>query len=393
MTSFEEYPNDDYDEDELEFQGLLKQSSAVGSQRGSSMGQPPKDTAVKDIRSSSYRCRSRLFLGLVILLAVSIAIHWEYVVVLPAGSSASKKNTLDSFQCPANLSLSTENFYEEDAEEDYLSGQPEFDEEFLSTYRTHVFDGWSRNFEEFKESMAEWKVKHFVPYLQSGNTIYESACGLGLNLYLTLELLQEHGNITNITVYGNEYIGENAEQANKMLDTLMEAQTAAVPRNKIGAICQGDSTDLRFVPSDSFDLVFTGYLSPLWDPLNLLEGTDEGSGKMQKLCRDAQNKDSSQQWEAQKLVDIMQERQEAWYDKWFQEMIRIAKPGAPVIVEDIARPKCEALRDWGGLHRSYWRSGIERYGWDVNRSTVAFGKRSEDFDNNRYHMFVLKNKR
>ena len=38
--------------------------------------------------------------------------------------------------------------------------------------------------------------------------------------------------------------------------------------------------------------------------------------------------------------DIVQ-RQRDWYGKWVEEMARIAKPGVPVIVEQVSAPYCD----------------------------------------------------
>ena len=91
--------------------------------------------------------------------------------------------------------------------------------------------------------------------------MYESACGIGLNLYSNLEILQEDSGITNITIYGNEYIKESVDDGNLMLDALLEAQELdGAPPNHKGMICHGDSTDLEHVPANAFDIVFTGYI-------------------------------------------------------------------------------------------------------------------------------------
>ena len=67
-------------------------------------------------------------------------------------------------------------------------------------------------------------------------------------------------------------------------------------------------------------------------------------------------------------------------------MIRIAKPGSPVIAEDVAYPLCEVVWDWGGVSKDFWHSGVVKYGWDVDPSTLRFHAR--DY---RYHVFFLKN--
>jgi hypothetical protein len=71
---------------------------------------------------------------------------------------------------------------------------------------------------------------------------------------MTLEILQDVKGIENLFVYGNEYLEVSAEKANAVLDHLAPAH------GRKGVICTADSTDLGFIPADSFDLVYTGYL-------------------------------------------------------------------------------------------------------------------------------------
>ncbi len=82
---------------------------------------------------------------------------------------------------------------------------------------------------------------------------------------------------------------------------------------------------------------------------------------MKDICKNA-NVD----WKSQKLLAIMQECQEDWFSNWVSQMIRIAKPGAPVIIEELAQPYCQILRDWDGVTKDFWKQGVERYGWDID---------------------------
>ena len=86
--------------------------------------------------------------------------------------------------------------------------------------------------------------------------IYESACGEGFNLAMTLQIMKEAGKIENVSVYGNDYIEKSVEVGHHVLEKLAPSGT------KIGSLYQGDSSNLHFVPSDSFDLVYTGELCP-----------------------------------------------------------------------------------------------------------------------------------
>jgi hypothetical protein len=39
---------------------------------------------------------------------------------------------------------------------------------------------------------------------------------------------------------------------------------------------------------------------------------------------------------------MAQEAQNDWYGQWIAEMARIAKPGVPVIIEQVSSPYCHA---------------------------------------------------
>jgi hypothetical protein len=154
-----------------------------------------------------------------------------------------------------------------------------------------------------KAGMYDWKKRHFVENLPSSNAmIYESACGTGLNLFMTLEIIQESARETaeNITIYGNEYVAELGEIARQLA-----------------------------------------------------------------------------------------ERQNDWYGQWVGEIVRIAKPGAPIIIEQVSFPMFEAPFDWGGVAPTFWKDAVGRYGWDVERSSIEM--QDDTIFRKRYHVFMRKN--
>jgi hypothetical protein len=147
-----------------------------------------------------------------------------------------------------------------------------------------------------------------------------------MNLFMTLEILRDVKGIKNLVVYGDEYIPESVQVANAI------ARIGALPADgQLGTICQGDSTDLKYVPPNSFDLVYTGYIAPLVDPLGLNKGSDENFSVYTAHC------EQEDEESVQKRRDA-QQRQNHWYAAWVQEMIRIARPGAPIIVEQVSYP-------------------------------------------------------
>lgn len=287
-----------------------------------------------------------------------------------------------SFQCPP-IVRHADNVDDASFEEEYIQAQKKITAnmtDFLENFRNAGFDAWSHTYEEVKEGMLHWKQTYFPPNIKSGQSIYESACGIGLNLYMTLEILEEAG-IKDLTVYGNEYIPFSTEKANVVYDLAPPAGS------KKGKICVGDSTDLSFVPSNSFDLVYTGYISPLLDPLHFNTGdVDKNFLEYKKTCKAGR---IAENWKDKKLTDLAQEKQSNFFGKWVAEMVRIAKPGSAVIIEQVSFPYCEEFWDWGGVNQQWWEPAIEKYGWDVNASSLEFEK--DSIFRHRYHTFMRKN--
>ena len=251
---------------------------------------------------------------------------------------------------------------------------------WLQNFRQEGFDSWGHSYDEVKAGMFEFKQKYFPPNIKSGQSLYESACGIGLNLYMTLEILSDAG-ITGLQVYGNEYLPFSTQKANALFDH------STPGASKKGRICVGDSTDLSYVPSNSFDLVYTGYISPLLDPLELELGSINANFvKYQRLCRAAKKEAN---WKEKKLILMGQEKQNNFYGKWVSEMVRIARPGSAVMVEQVSYPFCEEFLDWGGVNQDWWLPSIQHYGWDVDPTSLAF--MNDTIFRHRYHVFLRKN--
>jgi hypothetical protein len=124
---------------------------------------------------------------------------------------------------------------------------------FLKTFRNNSYDQWLFSWEHVKKSNYDWKTRMFD--VRDGDSVYESASGIGLNLYQTMEILHEAKGIESLVLYGNDYLDISVEKSNLLYDQ-------APPRGATkGRFCQGDSKNLSFVPSNSFDLVYTGYLT------------------------------------------------------------------------------------------------------------------------------------
>ncbi len=198
---------------------------------------------------------------------------------------------------------------------------------------------------------------------------------------MTLEILQETSGIENLFVYGNELNQVSAEKANAVYDHIAPALS------RKGVICPADSAHLGFIPPNSFDLVYTGYISPLLDPLNFGLGTTANFDRYTTLCQSA----SEEQWAEDTLNQISQSRQNDWFGRWVAEMARIAKPGVPVIVEQVSNAYCDAFFDWGGVRKEWWKDMAtnDTYGWNVDPSSLVI--ENDTIFRERYHVFMLKN--
>jgi hypothetical protein len=213
--------------------------------------------------------------------------------------------------------------------------------DFLASFRTTEFDAWGKSYNKIKKGSIAFKSKYYPKYLKKGSHLYESACGIGLNLFMTLEILQEENGISGITVYGNEFVPESVEKAK----AVVLAEGVIPSGNQQGNICAGDSTNLSHVPSGAFDVVYTGYLTPSMDLLQ--QHTDDPEWddwtEYDQICNSVNNKDKKikkYDWMGNYLWGVMVQKQTDWYGKWVGEMARIAKPGVPVIIEQVSLPYC-----------------------------------------------------
>jgi hypothetical protein len=166
------------------------------------------------------------------------------------------KKELVSYQCPATNKGTVDIANNSHKVHHY---QVQIDEQFknftrfLETFRNNHFDQWFFSWEHAKKSNYDWKSRMYD--VRDGDSVYESANGIGLNLYMTMEILHEAKGIESLVLYGNDYLDISVEKSNLLYDK-------APPHGATkGQFCQADSKNLSFVPSNSFDLVYTGYLT------------------------------------------------------------------------------------------------------------------------------------
>ena len=225
------------------------------------------------------------------------------------------------FTCPNASGVKAENDFD-----DYWTTYKEMGQENLAdteNFRERGYDYRAHSYTKMKEMAYRFKEAVFGDVLESGDHIYESACGQGLNLFMTLEILQDCCDITNLTVHGNDYLSESVHVAHRIMD-----QEKGPWFNK-GSLCQGDSTNLSFVPSNAFDLAYTGFIDPLLDPLNLMDVPDASMREKEEMIEEiCESRDPK----VKEIALRMQELQEDWFAKWVSELLRIVKPGKYIVI-------------------------------------------------------------
>ena len=257
--------------------------------------------------------------------------------------------------------------------------------DFLKSYRDTNFDQWGVSYDTFKTAMTDFKSEFFPKYLMAGDTMFASACGNGLGVMMTLEIMQSTNYIENIIVYGSD----NKPEAIGTFNAIMDSSLASAHADK-GVICSSDDTDAEMkdiVPSKAFDLVYTGHISPLTDPLQF------GSSNLTVLAEYYKSICAESDWKDTKLKQVAQQIQEEWYGNIVAELARVAKPGTPVIVEQVSKDYCNAQFDWGGVEKEWWTTAAKEdtYGWDINFESIEI--RDDSMFREKYHVFMLKNGR
>jgi hypothetical protein len=121
----------------------------------------------------------------------------------------------------------------------------------------------------------------------------------------------------------------------------------------------------------------------LFDPLGI-EG--QYSGDLLDYYRGLCNE---KDLESAKRLELVQQKQDDHVDQWVKELIRIAKPGKPVIVELVNPPVCEPNDKMGLVPQSFWKSAVDKYGWDVDPDSIVI--ETNQLMGSRYNVFMRKN--
>ena len=255
-------------------------------------------------------------------------------------------------------------YHNENSIAGHLKGEKEqgANKYYTEGFRNSLHGGHHMDFSTYKNMATDFRAHIFGNELKDGDIIYEGAGAEGMNLLMTLEILHEERGIKNLVAYGHDYLNEFVSVANTLWDEQSKANGDWL---KFGRYCQGDSTKLHFVPSDSFDLAYT-YVDVLIDGQGIFDndvGDDERCDRMKSLCESDDPKDIA-------IVEKDQLMQEDWHAQWVTEMIRIVKPGKLVVIENVCLPLCLGETPWGGVDLDWWSRAAKQYEWDVDLESM-----------------------
>jgi hypothetical protein len=295
-------------------------------------------------------------------------------------------------------------------------------------------------YNQVREHMTNWKTTKYVPTLKkTGASILELNCQIGLNLYMTYDIMssQDGTNLRDVHLYGIESNYRMAMLANTLLDTLLQMEANFVGGGKRGVICpipvvtatndnvnhRSVQQDLSFIPDNSFDLVYTSHLRPIyatWDTITTTDSTEEPntpptneSIQQQRHVDICETKD--QDWKSMTLYTASQQQQEMLYGQYIYDMFRITKPGNVIAMEHVPIPYCDALvllhknnqhannsntnpypLVWqGGVSQSFWYSNVThvRYKWIDFMDITSIEMEVDTLYTNYPHYHVMMKKR
>ena len=67
----------------------------------------------------------------------------------------------------------------------------------------------------------------------------------------------------------------------------------------------------------------------------------------------------------------------------------VNESGLPLLGMRFVVRLCEAIFDWGGVSRDFWKDAVKNYGWDVDPASIE--TENDALFRERYHVFMRKN--
>ena len=90
------------------------------------------------------------------------------------------------------------------------------------------------------------------------------------------------------------------------------------------------------------------------------------------------------------LKKAAQEAQEQWATKWVTDMMRVARPGGLIVIENLSVPYCESADDVGGISQDWWSTIVQdnQEAWQVDPASLQL--KIDGLRSWRYHVAMRR---
>lgn len=115
---------------------------------------------------------------------------------------------------------------------------------------------------------------------------------------------------------------------------------------------------------------YSSHQRPLEDPLGFGGSPAELGYRYQSICRPGGGFRNGEK--GMPLKKAAQEAQEQWATKWVTDMMRVARPGGLIVIENLSVPYCESADDLGGISQDWWSTIVQenQEAWQVDPASL-----------------------
>lgn len=241
----------------------------------------------------------------------------------------------------------------------------------------------SLTYERYKQAVYHTKADVYGRSLHSGDAVYVTAGGT-LDFFATLQIASQTHGVQDVHVYGHESDPAIVDWAQRLWQD--PDVSAAAGRAVYGNVCRAPSETTHtyapwsWVPSGLFDVVVHPFIN---------EDVDDHvvSSMMLAACRSSLTAQNDRRRQGQRSMPppsphhrILQQPQDP-VNVLLQEMLRLAKPGATVVLEGIFMSSWRKKGIYNGCANTkntvevsqlnkYWSTTAHRYGWAVDPASI-----------------------
>ena len=111
---------------------------------------------------------------------------------------------------------------------------------------------------------------------------------------------------------------------------------------------------------------------PLEDPLGFGGSPADRADRYQSTCRLGGVRNEENDIPFKTTAQEAQEAQEQLTVKWVTDMMRVARPGGLIVIENLSVPYCESPDDLGGVSQDWWSTVVQEHeeAWQVDPTSL-----------------------